>query len=827
MTDSLLSPYQVLDLTDKNGHFCSKILADLGADVIKIEPPGGDPARNVGPFYRDRPHPEHSLTWWAYNTNKRSITLNIESPGDKDKFRQMASRTHFVIESFPPGFLDNIGLGYSTLRQLNPGLILISITPFGQTGPYKDLKASDIVLMAMGGQMFSAGDPDRPPVRISVPQAYQLACAHGAAASMIALNYRLRTGQGQHVDVSAQAAVARLLAIEYSIWEFNKELSQREGALRPLGNGLKFRLVWPCKDGTVTFRFGIGGHLRGVLPLVSWMVSEGKAGLLEKVNWEALRKPTTITKEIESWQSIFADFFLCHTKTELYEGALQRHIPLFPVSNLTDIIHDHQLEARNHWVTVEHPELGSSFTYPGSPTRISLTPWQIKSRAPLPGEHNQEVFSELEATALHNKTNESTVSKPNQLKELNQPNKLNDKALEGLKVLDFTWFLAGTLVTKYLADFGAQVLKIESPSNFDQTRASPPFKDGKPGLNRSASFRFYNSSKKSVSINLSNPRGKDIVLKLAKWADVVVENFTPGVIARLGFDYDTLRQVNPKLIMLSTTNQGQSGPHSKHPGFGWNLSGLGGFNHFSGWPDREGVEPNAAYNDFATPWFAVVAILGALDYQKRTGKGQYIDLSQYEAGLSYLSVPILDYTVNGREGTRQGNYSNHACPHGAYPCRGEDRWCVISVLTEPEWKIFCTTIGNPHWASDIRFNSFESRKKHEEEMDRLISAWTLEHFAEDIMARLQKAGLAAGVVQNARDLLEKDPQLQHRGFFQRLNHPDMGMVYHMGWPVEFSHTPYQLTCAPLLGEHTELVCREILKLSEDEIKELKAAGAFD
>lgn len=820
MGDSLLSPYRVLDLTRGDDHFCGKILADLGADVVKIEPPGGDPTRNIGPFYHDIPDPEHSLTWWAFNTNKLGITMDIETAEGKEAFKRLASHAHFVIESFAPGYLDNSGLGYSALSQLNPGLILISITPFGQTGPYKDLKAPDIVLMAMGGQMFGAGDPDRPPVRLSIPQAYSLAGAHAAVAGMIALNYRMRTGLGQHIDVSAQAAVARLLALEFSLWEFNRELSPREGALRPVGKGLKFRIVWPCKDGTVTFRFGIAGHLRGVLPLVSWMIAEGRAGLLEKVDWDSLKNPTSLTKEIESWQGVFADFFLLHTKEELYEGALQRHIPLFPVSTLQDIIHDKQLTDRHYWATVEHPNLDASFTYPGATAKISLTPWQIQRRAPLLGEHNQEVFSELKATALHNKTNESTVSKPNQL---NKP----QKALEGLKVLDFTWFLAGTLVTKYLADFGAQVLKIESPSNFDQTRASPPFKDGIPGLNRSASFRFYNSSKKSVSINLSNKKGNDLALRLAAWADVVVENFTPGVIARLGLDYESLRQVKPDLIMLSTTNQGQYGPHSRHPGFGWNLSGLGGFNHFTGWPDREGVEPNVAYNDFATPWFAVVAILGALDYHRRTGKGQYIDLSQYEAGLSYLSVPILDLTVNGREQTRRGNYSSRDCPHGAYPCRGEDRWCILAIYIEPEWEKLCEAMGNPSWALDHRFNNFESRKENEEELNGLISAWTLEHSPEEIMTRLQKAGVAAGIVQNTQDLLETDPQLRHRGFFQLLNHPDMGMVYHMGWPVNLFRTPYQLTRAPLLGEHTEMVCKDILKLSEEEIKDLKSSGAFD
>lgn len=818
MSDSLLSPYKVLDLTVENGHFCGKILADLGADVVKIEPPGGDTARSIGPFYRDVPHPEHGLYWWAFNTSKRGIILDITSHEGKETFKRLAVNAHFIIESFPPGYLDQIELGYSTLGELNPGLILISITPFGQTGPYKNFKASDIVLMAMGGQMFSAGYPDRPPVRVSVPQAYLLAGAQGAAAGMTALYYRLKTGLGQHVDISAQASVARFLSMEHGLWEFNHELSYREGSFRPAGKGLHVQIVWPCKDGAVTFRPGVGGYLRGLRPLVAWMEEEGVAGKLKDVDWASLSPLATFDEEVESWQKLFAAFFLRHTKAELYEGALHRHIPLFPVFTPREIVHDHQLAIRQAWVLVEHAELGASFTYPGAPIKIPLTPWQITRRAPLLGEHSKEVFLELESAALRQKTNERT---------LNKHKKPQDKALEGLKVLDFTWFLAGPLITKYLADFGAQVIKIESNNNFDMTRASLPFKDGIPGLDRSATFRLYNTSKISMALKLSTPQGQAVAKKLAAWVDVVIENFTPGVLARWGLDYENLRQVNPDLIMLSTSNQGQYGPHSRHPGFGWNLSGLGGFNHLTGWPDREGVEPVSAYNDFASPWFGVVSILGALGYRDRTGKGQYIDLSQYEAGLCYLSVPLLDFAVNGREWNRRGNQSDRACPHGAYPCQGKDRWCVIAIHTETEWHTLCQVMGKPIMAGDTRFATFKDRKQNEGELNRLIGIWTQEHVAEELMTLLQGAGIAAGLVSNMQDALEKDPQLQHRNYFQLLEHPKAGTLYHVGWSAALSRTPYKLRYAPSLGEHTDMVCRDILKLSESEIEELKKAGVLE
>ncbi|MBI4289662.1 MAG: CoA transferase [Chloroflexi bacterium] len=823
MADSLLHPYRALDLSEHGGQFCGKIMADLGADVIKVEPPGGDRSRNTGPFYKDIPHPERSLAWWAFNTSKRGITLDIQSREGRETFKRLAAKSDFVIESFRPGYIDSLGLGYNALTQVNPGLVVISISPFGQTGPYRDLKASDIVVMAMGGQMFSAGYPDRPPVRISVPQASLLAGAHAAAAGMVALTSRLRTGLGQHVDVSSQECVVRLLSGELSAWEFNREFHRREGSLRPAGGDLRIRIVWDCKDGAVTFRPGIGGYLRGMRPLVDWMVAEGAAGILKDVDWGALSPLVAFTKEVESWQDIFAGFFLLHTKAEMYEGALQRHIPLFPVFTPGEIVHDHQLADRNFWTPVEHPELGASFPYPGAATKLSLTPWRIHRRPPLIGEHNREVFAEMENPA----DSRTTADNPGGLNRLTELDGPEPKALAGLKVLDFSWFLAGPLITKYLADFGAQVVKIESKTNFDMTRASPPFKDGKPGPDRSASFRYYNTSKMDMSLKLSTPEGQALARKLAAWADVAVENFTPGVLARWGLDYEGLKKVNPRLIMLSTTNQGQSGPHSKHPGFGWNLSGLGGFNHVSGWPDREGVQPNAAYSDFATPWLAVAAILGAVDYRRRTGKGQYIDLSQYEAGLSYLSVPLLDFAVNGHERLRCGNHDDRACPHGAFPCRGDDHWCVLAAFTEAEWRSLCKVMGDPQWASDPRFASLRSRKEHEEELDRLVSVWTLEHSAEEVMDLLQEAGVEGAAVQNGQDLLEKDPQLRHRGFFQMIEHPQAGAMWHMGWPAILSRTPYRLRYAPSMGEHTDMICRDILKLSGEEIEELKSSGVFD
>ncbi|MDO8636397.1 MAG: CoA transferase, partial [Dehalococcoidia bacterium] len=239
---------------------------------------------------------------------------------------------------------------------------------------------------------------------------------------------------------------------------------------------------------------------------------------------------------------------------------------------------------------------------------------------------------------------------------------------------------------------------------------------------------------------------------------------------------------------------------------------------------RVGVAPNPAWTDFYAPWFGAVALLGAMEYRGRTGKGQYIDLSQYEAGLNFLAVALLDYTANGREQMRQGNRSPHAAPHGAYPCRGEDRWCVIAVQTQEEWLAFAQAIGNPEWVKDSRFAALESRKEHEDELETLVAAWSLDFSPDEVMVKLQGVGVAAGVVEDTRDLLENDPQVKHRGYFKYLNHAEMGLVVHLDWPAHLSLTPAQLRSAPLLSEHTEMVCKDILGMSEGEYRELEATG---
>jgi len=393
-----LSPYRVLDLTDENGCLCAKILGDLGADVIKIERPGGDPSRNLGPFYHDIPHPEKSLYWFAYNTSKRGITLNIEAADGKDIFRRLAKNADFAIESFPPGYMESLGLGYSALSELNPRLIMTSITPFGQSGPWRDYKAPDIVAMALSGLVLGTGDPDRAPVRIGVPQAYLQAGAQAAMGSMIAHYHRQLTGEGQHVDVSihesalwSAAPAQATFELDPGLWEFQKTIPSRGS--RVLRGTVMVRSMWPCKDGYLSWRMMTGPGLgQRVRLLVEWMNDEGMAGDMMDVNWEEVDLLKLTQEQIDRWEELWINFFKTHTMTELYEGAVKRGILIYPVATVEEVMGSKQLEARDFFIPLEHPELGVSITYPSVPFKSSEVACRLQCRAPLIGEHNDDIY---------------------------------------------------------------------------------------------------------------------------------------------------------------------------------------------------------------------------------------------------------------------------------------------------------------------------------------------------------------------------------------------------------------------------------------------------
>jgi len=405
---------------------------------------------------------------------------------------------------------------------------------------------------------------------------------------------------------------------------------------------------------------------------------------------------------------------------------------------------------------------------------------------------------------------------------------ISPQALAGIKVVEFAIFAAGPVVAKHLGEHGATVIHVESRSRPDGFRTHyPPFKDNKPGLNRAGSFDIFNNDCLSIALNLKLPQGLEVGKRLVAWADVVIENFAPGVMARLGLDYETVRRINPQAIMLSSCNLGQTGPRARHRGFGSQLTSYAGFTHLTGYPDGVPLLPYGPYIDFIAVGYGLIAVLAALDFRRRTGQGQYIDLSQLECGMQFMAPAILEYQLTGIVPGRNGNRSPRAAPHGAYPCQGEDRWCVIAVFTQEEWQAFCQATGHPEWAHDPRFAALADRKANEDELDALVASWTRQFTPEEVMHRLQAVGVRAGIVQRLSDLFA-DPQLQHRGQWPELDHAELGRHAYEAPPFILSKTPAVLRRpSPLLGEHNRYVCQEILGMTAEEVAELERIGALE
>jgi benzylsuccinate CoA-transferase BbsF subunit len=400
--------------------------------------------------------------------------------------------------------------------------------------------------------------------------------------------------------------------------------------------------------------------------------------------------------------------------------------------------------------------------------------------------------------------------------------------LRGTRITDFSWLGAGSYATKILADMGADVIKIESSTRLDSLRMGAPYKDGKPGVNRSGYFADRNTSKRSVTIDMKHSRALGLIRRLIKQSDIVANNFTPGVMEKFGLGYPQVSAMKPDIIYLAMSMQGAEGPERDYLGYGSSIVSLTGLQHLTGMPGREPAGTGTNYPDhIPNPCHAAFALLAALRYRRRTGRGQYIDIAQLEPTIALLGPTLLDLTVNGRNHECNGNQHDWAAPHGVYPCAGEDRWIAIAAMDDVQWAALIEVLGSPAWAAEARWNGAVARRRDCGELDQLLARETVRWGAEELMVALQARGVAAGVVQNTEDVIKHDPQLAHRGHWIRLNHAEMGEALYNAPPFRFSRTPVELRApAPLLGEHTREVCVGLLGISEAEVDELIAEGVL-
>ncbi len=814
----MLGHRRVLDLTDERGLLCGQVLADLGADVIQVEPPGGSTARRMGPFLGDQADPERSLWWWAYARNKRGLVLDLETEQGRAELRELARSADFLIESAPPGAMAARGLGYADLAETNPLLVHVSISPFGQAGPKARWAATDLTLMAAGGPLVLYGDDDRPPVRMSVPQAWHHASVEAALGALIAHHERVQSGRGQHVDVSAQQAVAAAMQADMlSAAVGDVPQTRIAGGMR--AGPLALRLLFPAKDGHVAITHVFGSAIGpATRRLMEYVCEQGFCDEATRdKDWVAYAELLATGREpIEEFERVkrcIADCTASKTKAELFAAALERGLRMAPICTIADVLASEQLAARGYFQELHHEREDLTLRYPGPFAKLGASPLRYRRRAPRVGEHDAEIRAEL---AGERRRSAPAAAPP-----------LEGNALAGVKILDFMWALAGPGATRALADYGATVVRVESGTRPDVCRTLRPYQNGEAGLENSALFHTTNVGKRMLSLDLTRPEGRRVALDLVRWADVVTESFSPKAMKAFGMDYPRLRQVKPDLIMLSTCLMGQTGPLALFAGFGNLAAAVSGFAELVGWPDRDPAGPFSAYTDYIAPRYNAIAVLAALEHRRRTGEGQHIDLSQAEAALHFLAPALLECGASGRVTSRQGNRDASMAPHGVFPAAGDDRWIAIAVEGDPQWRALCAVLGLAEAARDRRYARAADRLARAGELERLVAERTAKREMLELEAALQGAGVAASAVQNSAELF-RDPQLAARGHFVELEHPSGRPTFVEGPRFSLSRTPARIEkSAPTLGRDSDPVLRDVLGYDDDRIAELAISGALE
>ncbi|KAG1647269.1 Succinyl-CoA:(R)-benzylsuccinate CoA-transferase subunit BbsF [Nymphon striatum] len=423
-------------------------------------------------------------------------------------------------------------------------------------------------------------------------------------------------------------------------------------------------------------------------------------------------------------------------------------ITLVPVNTASDTVDMEQLATRNYWDEAQLPG-GRTARVPGPFVKVSNAPIAWGAATPGVGEHTEQIMTNVD--------NERRPRPAVRAQERRLP-------LEGVRVADFSWIGVGPITAKSLADHGATVVRIESMEPADRLRLVGPFKDGVPGINRCQFFGSFNTSKKSIQLDLKNPVGRDVAQRLLSWCDIALDSFTAGTMDRLGLGYETARELNPDIIMATTCLFGQTGPISNLAGYGYHAAAISGFYEITGWADRPPGGPWNAYTDTVAPRFLTTTLLAALDHRRRTGQGQYIDQAQMESALHFQSPQLLDVQLSGHSARRNGNFDAEMAPHDSYRCAGDDQWCAIAIENEAQWQELCGVIGADDLAQESELQTAAGRRSHAERIDAAITAFTAQHEPHQVMHLLQEAGVPAGAVQRSSDHLV-DPQLEHRNFF--------------------------------------------------------------
>ncbi len=790
----LLADVRVLELAPRiSGPYCGKVLAAMGAEVVKIEPPEGDEARYLGPFPGKEPHGEKSGLFLWLNANKDSVVLDVTRAADRDRLHQFVAWADVVIESEGSGQLDAWGVDDVSLAERHPHLVRTSITPFGNWGPYAQahFKTSDLVLYHMSGNAHGLlGPVENPdtesPIRAGGHQA-ELVVGLAAVTATLAALYRMRlTGSVCHVRLSGFEAMVTQVISGLANCAYGKPAPPRDvrqvteaaigGMVSAIGG------VLPCRDGYVAI------SPREDAQWARWLDVMGQPAWAAEARFATREGRQQNT--VELW-ALLSAWSRQHSKHDIAQWGQEQRIPCFPANTVEDLLRDPHLAARQFFVEIDHPVAGT-LTYPGVPYTFSNTPLPLNARpAPLLGQHNDRDLPARQHNARPAPEADRSERK---------------LPLAGVRVLDLSWIIAGPTATRFLAMMGAEVIKVGSARRPDpSTRGAP--------------FQAYNQSKSYAALNIAKPEGLALAKRLIACSDVVIENFAAGVIERLGLGYEVVSAVKPDIVMVSSSGTGHSGPHKDYVAYGSLLQHYTGWNGISGYPNREPIKGGL----WADPWVGMelaMVTIAALNHRARTGEGQYVDVSMAEALSASIPEAILDYQMNGAVPEPQGNRDTRDAPHGVYHCAGDDRWIAIAVTQESEWQGLCRVIERPDLASDPRFATAAGRRQHQDELDTAITAWTCQYEDYEAMQRLQAAGVPAGPSLDVARVYQ-DPQLRTGGYLSRHRTSDGVWRDLPGLPWRFEGLePAYITAAPVLGQHNAAVYQDLLGLSDAEMSRL-------
>ncbi len=809
MARGALDNLRILDLTDERAIYGAKLLADLGAEVIRPEPLDGDPLRDRGPRLEGGPpgsNPSGYSLWHAFfASSRRFVALDPDAEAGSALLGRLVDRADVVLATTGAFCVAEACLDEA--RKQRPNLVVVEISSFGPEGPWRDYLAPDLVAGALGGAVATTGDADTPPLKTFGELNFVLSGAYAAIAALAALHGVRDAGIGQRVHVPVHQCIASCLEhVLMWFWYHDRMPNTAAPALERRGS-LHWSgayVVMPARNGAIM-----------VTPTPSfdnqlvWLIEQdAQEDLLDP----KYQEPENRRSYIRRFMEVLRNWVATRDVEELFFEAQDHHAPYGWVLPIDKVVANPHLEARDWWVDYRigpHTIRG-----PGTPYRFGDTPWRLGPYGD-PGTDTDAVKRLTEASPRE------TVQPPPP-PATRTP---GDRPLAGIRILDFTHVLAGPFATRILADLGADVVKVNSTA-----RAGPNAPDG-------SYYIMWNRNKRSVAMDMSHAESRDTCRRLAEAADVVIDNFSVGVLDRWGIGYDTVSTANPGVIYVQMSGMGAGGPWSGFVTYAPTIHALAGLTHLTGVPGRQDIGIGFSYNDHCAGLHGAFAVLAALEARRQTGRGQRIDLSQFEVGVGLAGPSLLDYFANARTAEPTGNRLPYdvAAPHGCYPSAGakseavvDERWVAIACMTDAQWHAFRRVMGDPAWARDPGLETAQGRVDSVD-LDANVAAWTRTLTATDAMERCQAAGVPAGVVQTGADMGATDPQLRESGFLFAIDepHPVFGQTYADRLPLRFEDTScdaYRRTRR--IGEDNVAVLADWLGMTEEEVVQGEENGYF-